>query len=145
MIIPDVNLLLYAYNDRAPEQPRARRWLEDALSGTLPVGFSWTVCIAYIRLVTNRRIVPAAITGKQAVQDVRSWLACPNAVLLQPGPRHLDILDSFAEKNLIVGDIATDAHLAALAVEHQAELHSNDTDFARFPGLRWRNPLREKG
>jgi toxin-antitoxin system PIN domain toxin len=144
MIVPDVNLLVYAYNDRAPEQPRARRWLEDVLSGTQSVGFPWTVCIAYIRLVTNRRIVPSAITGQTAIADIRSWLACPNAHILQPGPRHLDILDSFAEQNLIVGDIATDAHLAALAIEHQAELHTNDGDFARFPGLRWKNPLREK-
>ena len=142
MIVPDVNLLVYAYNDLAPQQKKARRWLEEILSGQQTVGLPWLVCIAFIRLTTNRRVVPTAAHASAAIQHIRKWLACPQVVVLQPGPRHLDILDSFAGQNLITGDIATDAHLAALAIENQAELHSNDADFSRFPGLRWRNPLR---
>jgi hypothetical protein len=91
--------------------------------------------------VTNRRALLLPILPAVAVGHVRSWLERPQVEIVNPGSRHLDLLDGLASAIGAVGNLATDLHLAALAIEHQAELHSNDADFARFPGLRWRNPL----
>lgn len=141
MLVPDVNLLVYAYNSDAPLHARARRWWEDSLSGSDDVGLPWAVILGYVRLMTSRAVLPRPLSAREALAHARAWLGRPQALLLLPGARHLDVLDSLASKTSFSGTLATDAHLAALAIEHQAELHSNDSDFARFPGLRWRNPL----
>jgi toxin-antitoxin system PIN domain toxin len=111
------------------------------LSGTRQVGFAWVVVLGYVRLMTSRAVRVEPIAPADAVADVRAWLARPHVVILQPGRRHLDLLDQLMTAGGASGAHATDAHLAAIAIEHQAELCSNDTDFARFPGLRWTDPL----
>jgi hypothetical protein len=112
-----------------------------APSGRETVGLAWLAVLGYLRIVTNRRALRAPIAPGAAFGHVRSWLARPQVEIVSPGARHLDILEGLAEATRTIGTLATDLHLAALAIEHQAELHSNDTDFGRFPGLRWRNPL----
>lgn len=142
MILPDINLLVYAYNSDAPEHERARAWWEAALSGTRPVGIPWTVMLGYLRLMTSRRVVLEPLAPAEAIGHLRSWLERPCALILAPGARHLDLVDELMMAGRASGELVTDVHLAALAIEHQAELCSNDSDFARFPGLHWTNPLR---
>jgi uncharacterized protein len=142
MLIPDVNLLVYAYNSDAPDHARARRWWEDALSGTNTVGLPWVVLLGFFRIMTSRRILIRPLTADRTLGHLRSWIEQPQSFILQPGPRHLDLLQSLSAAAGVSGELTTDLHLAALAIEHQAELHSNDSDFGRFSGLRWVNPLR---
>ncbi len=141
MILPDINLLVYAYNTDAPRHEAARRWWEDALSQTRPVGLPWVVLLGYLRLMTSRHVLVDPFEAAEALGHIRAWLGRSNTQILQPGPGHLDHLDALIQEIGISGKLTTDTHLAALAIEHQAELHSNDADFSRFPGLRWVNPL----
>jgi toxin-antitoxin system PIN domain toxin len=141
VLIPDINLLVYAYNSDAPDHRPARIWWEHALSGIKPVGLPWVVILGYLRLMTSRRILARPLLPSEAIAHIRSWLDQPQAQIIQPGPRHLDLLESLAGSAHVTGELTTDLHLAALAIEHQAELHSNDSDFSRFSGLRWFNPL----
>jgi len=141
VIVPDVNLLIYAHNRDAPHHAAARAWWEGLLNDTEPVALPWAVSLGFIRLMTHRAVLVTPMDPAAAVANVRAWFARPNVERLDPGPQHLDLLDRLLGAAGIAGNLTTDAHLAALAIEHQCELHSNDTDFARFPGLRWRNPL----
>jgi hypothetical protein len=141
MILPDLNLLIYAYNDDAIEHSRAKVWWETCLSDTRPVGLPWAVIVGFLRLMTNRRLQREPASMPEAMHYIRAWLERPHVEILTPGSRHLDLLDSLMRDAQAPGNLATDAHLAALAIEHGAELHSNDGDFSRFPGLRWINPL----
>ena len=141
MIVPDINLLLYTYDSNSPFHDRAREWWEDLLSSPTPVGLPWLVLLGFIRIRSNRRFIARPMAPAEALAHCRSWLQQPNARILVPGPRHLDILESLLGGPAIGSRLATDAHLAALAIENQAELHSNDSGFLRFSGLRWRNPV----
>ncbi len=141
MIIPDINLLVYAYNLDAPHHTLANTWWKELMEGQQPVGLTWVVCLGFLRLMTNRKILVAPLDANEALSHIHSWCSRPQVQMLQPGPRHLQILQSFSQNRLLSSSLVTDAHLAALAIETQSELHSNDADFARFPGLRWRNPL----
>ena len=141
MIVPDVNLLIYAYNSDAPQHESARTWWEDALSGREPVGLTWAVMLGFVRLMTHPAVLMEPMTAGEALSQVRSWLARPNATVLQPGPRHLDLLDVLFDEAGVAGTLTTDAHLAAIAIENNATLHSNDADFSRFGGLKCLNPL----
>ena len=141
MIVPDLNLLIYAYNEDAPAHTRAKAWWEGLLSGTKPVGVPWAVVLGFVRLMSSRRVLTQPMAAAEALGHCRSWLERPNARLLLPGPSHLDVLTDLLDGPAIGSELVTDAHLAALAIEHQAELHSNDSDFARFSGLRWHNPV----
>lgn len=141
MIIPDVNLLIYAYNADAPHHDEAKAWWEGLLNSEASVGLPWVVALGFIRLMTHRAVLIKPLEPNRAVERVRSWHTRPNVNVLEPGPRHLELLDKLFTAIGTAGKLTTDAHLAALAIEHQYELCSNDTDFARFPGLRWRNPL----
>ncbi len=142
MIVPDINLLVYAYNKRALRHEPAKAWWEATLSGNTPVGLPWVTSSGFIRIMTHRRILEEPISPEDAIDLVRSWLDQPAVVILEPGPRFAGLFFDYLEKLGTAGDLTTDAQLAALAVENQAELHSNDTDFSRFDGLRWRNPLK---
>ena len=142
MILPDINLLAYAYNTRAPAHARARAWWEDCLSGNRPVGLPWAVMLGYLRIMTSRRVLVNPYGAREVLGHIRSWLERPPVQVVQPGPRHLDLLESLVTEAGTAAGLTTDIHLAALAIEHQAELHSNDADFSRFSGLRWTNPLR---
>lgn len=141
MILPDINLLVYAYNEDAPLHHSAKAWWEGCLSGTEPVGLAWAVMLGFVRLMSNRRVLLEPMRAPDALAHCRTWLAQPNARIVTPGPTHVDVLESLLAGPSIGANLVTDAHLAALAIEHQAELHSNDTDFSRFSGLRWRNPV----
>ena len=141
MIIPDINLLVYAYNLDAPYHAPAHAWWKRQMEGTQTVGLTWAVCLGYLRLMTNRNILKAPLEAREALAHIHSWCSRPQVQILHPGPRHLQILKSFAQQGLMTSALVTDAHLAAVAIETQAELHSNDTDFGRFTGLRWHNPL----
>ncbi|HEX5718557.1 MAG TPA: type II toxin-antitoxin system VapC family toxin [Thermoanaerobaculia bacterium] len=141
MILPDLNLLVYAYNSDAPGHRRAKAWWESCLSEIRPVGLPWVVILGYLRLTTSRRVLVDPFTTPESLGHIRSWLERPQVQILQPGSRHLDLLGSLLQDSQASGDLTTDVHLAALAIEHQAELNTNDGDFSRFPGLRWTNPL----
>lgn len=140
MKVVDLNVLLYAINDGSPHHREAHSWLEDALNGVEPIGFCWAVVTGYIRISTNPRVFPDPLTAEDAVADIRSWLACEAAVVVEPGTRHLDVLAGLLEKSGTAGNLVTDTHIAALAIEHGAEVISFDNDFQRFDGLRWSRP-----
>lgn len=141
MIVPDVNLLVYAYNTGAPAHRVARRWWEDLLSGEQAIRLPWVVSCGFVRLMTHSTVLLTPLPTGDAVAHVRSWLAQPNVEVLNPGPRHLEYLARVLDQAGTGGNLVTDAHIAAMAMEMQAEVHSNDADFARFSGLRWHNPL----
>jgi toxin-antitoxin system PIN domain toxin len=141
MIVPDLNLLVYAYNADLPQHAAARTWWEGLCNGREPVGLPWAVACGFIRLMTHPRVVARPLDPTSACACVQSWLTCPTVLVLDPGPRHLALLADLLAALGHAGPLTTDAHLAALAIEHDACLHSNDADFARFAGLRWRNPL----
>jgi toxin-antitoxin system PIN domain toxin len=141
VIVPDVNLLIHAYSSESPAHEAARPWWEGLLNGSQPVGLPWVSMLGFIRVSTHRQIFANPLPVATACAHVRAWLAQPAVTVLDPGPRHAEILFRLLESLGTAGNLTTDAHLAALAIEHQAELHSTDADFARFPGLRWSNPL----
>ncbi len=141
MIVPDLNLLVYAHNEAASLHVPARQWWEDVVNSELRVGVPWAVAMGFIRLVTHAAILREPRHAVDAVAIVRGWFALPGVDPLDPGPRHLEIVEGLFRASGVAGALTTDTHLAALAIEHQAELCSNDADFGRFPGLRWRNPL----
>ena len=141
MKLVDANLLLYAYDDRSPHHVEAKRWLEDVLSGTETVAFAWVVLLAFLRLTTNPRVFERPLDAREALDIVDGWLAAGPATVVHPTALHATHVRALLEPLGTAGNITTDAHLAALAIEHQGELCSCDGDFARFPGLRWRNPL----
>jgi uncharacterized protein len=139
--LPDVNLLLYAVDEGSARHEPARDWLEDRLSGTETFALAWVVLLAFVRLTTSSRVFQSPLTTSQALDLVDSWLAQPCATMVHPTGRHASLLRDLLEPLGTAGNLTTDAHLAALAIEHGAELCSTDLDFSRFPGLRWTNPL----
>lgn len=141
MRLPDVNQLLYAYNSDSPHQGPAASWLEETLSGTETVALTWSVLLAFLRLSTSPTIFPNPMSVVKAFDIVDSWLQQPCTTVVHPTPRHSAVLRDLLGPPGIGGNLTSDAHLAALAIEHGAELYSCDWDFARFPGLRWVNPL----
>ena len=141
MKILDANLLLYAVNKDAPLHLRAKRWLEISLSGTEPVGFSWIVILAFIRITTRPGLFRKPLSPAQAFDVMEAWLQQPSTRILHPGPRHLEIVRNLVEQLGTAGNLTSDAHLAALAIEQNARLYSCDRDFARFPGVEWQHPL----
>lgn len=141
MILPDVNLLLHAYNGDSLVHAEARAWWERLLNSTQPVGLAWVGVLGFIRIATHRQVFFNPLPVTVACAHARAWLAQPYVSVLDPGPRHGEILFGLLESLGTAGNLTTDAHLAALAIEHQAEVHSTDADFARFTGLRWVNPL----
>ncbi len=141
MVVPDINLLVFAYNEAAPRHEAARAWWEALMMGRERIGVPWAVVVGFVRLVTHVTVMEQPLPPRAAMERVRQWFTREHVQSLDPGPRHLVILDQLFESTGVAGSLTTDTHLAALAIEHQCELHSNDSDFARFPGLRWRNPL----
>lgn len=141
MIVPDVNLLIHAYNVESPVHDEARRWWEALLNDARPVGLAWVAVLGFIRIATHRQILTQPMSVAAACDRARSWLARPYLSILHPGERHGEILFGLLDALGTAGNLTTDAHLAALSIEHQAELHTTDADFVRFPGLRWKNPI----
>lgn len=143
MKLTDVNLLLYAVDASSPRHAAARGWLEAQLSGVETFAFPVSVLLAFVRLSTQPRIFSSPFTPAEAFDIVQGWLAQPCATMVAHGDRHLLLVRELLEPLGAAGNLVSDAHLAALAIEHGAELCSADTDFARFPRLRWSNPLAE--
>jgi toxin-antitoxin system PIN domain toxin len=111
------------------------------VGGHQPVAIPWVVALGFLRILTSRVVMVQPMEVSRALAHLGSWFAQPSVSLLQPGPRHLAILSGFSEAGALSSALVSDAQLAALAIEYQAVLHSNDSDFSRFPGLRWHNPL----
>jgi len=136
----DANILIYAVNSASAHHPLARKWLDTALAGSESVGLAWAVVLAFLRLSTHPAVFGRALTPAQATEVVRSWLTQPAAVIVEPGPQHLELLAGLLAEAGTAGNLVSDAHLAAIAIQHDAELVSFDRDFARFAGLRWAIP-----
>lgn len=141
MKLVDTNILIYAVNSDAPHHERARRWLESALSGTGPVGMSWGVLLAFLRVTTRRGILERPLPASDAVAFVDTWLQQPSVELVVPGPNHWAILRALITASGTAGNLTSDAHLAALALEGGWTLVSSDHDFLRFSGLSVLNPV----
>ncbi len=145
MIVPDVNLLVYAVDAASPFHARARAWWDEVLSSASDVGLCFPSVLGFLRMTTNRRVFDSPLSVDDALERVESWLGQPNAVLLAPTGRHWPILSGLLRTANAGANLTTDAHLAAYAIEHAGTLYSNDGDFARFEGLLWRNPLSAEG
>jgi toxin-antitoxin system PIN domain toxin len=141
VIVPDVNLLLYAEIDAYPVHAAARRWWEEALNGERTVGLAPVCLFGFVRIGTNRRVFAEPLAVGEALERVRGWLEQPNVTYLVPGSEHLQLALRLLSQLGTAGNLTTDVQIAAHALEHNAEVHSNDGDFARFEGLRWVNPL----
>ena len=141
MIIPDLNLLVYAHFDGTPHHKAARRWWEGLINGSERVGVPWVVATGFVRLITHPRVVANPATTTEAIDYVQEWFRFSHVTPVNPGSDHLTHLRRSLAAAGVGAELVTDAHLASIAMEYQAELHSNDADFSRFPGLRWRNPL----
>lgn len=141
MILIDANILVYARVRSVPQHEAARTWLDRQLNGTTAVGLPWVSLLAFLRLVTNPRIFERPDSMSDAWRQVTAWLGCEPAWTPQPGEGHTKLLGELLGLPGMHGNLVPDAHLAALAMEHGLTLCSTDGDFARFPGLRWSNPL----
>lgn len=141
MTLIDANLLIYAIDADSPHHRTAKRWLEAVLSGTTSVGFPWIVLLAFLRITTREGILNRALTADEACDYVDSWLAQPNVEVVTPGPRHWPLLRGLLLASGTAGNLTSDAHVAAMAIERGATLCSTDNDFKRFPGLLHVNPL----
>jgi hypothetical protein len=141
MILIDVNLLLYAHHRASLQHERSRLWLEQVLSGVQPVGLAWATIVSFIRISTSARILARPLTLDEAIGIVAGWLSQPTVAILEPGEGHWSIFSQLLKTGQATGPLASDAHLAALAIEHGATLCSNDRDFSRFPNLKLLNPL----
>lgn len=141
MKLPDVNLFVYAYDELAPQHERAKTWLEDVLSDSETVAFAWVALLGFVRLTTSRQRFGSPWSPEQALDVVDSWLVQPMATVVHPTARHASVLRDLLAPLGTGGNLTSDAHLAALAIEHGATLCSHDNDFSRFPGLRWEDPL----
>lgn len=142
MILPDINLLVHAFNSDAADHRKARAWWESRLFEEEIVALPWVVVFGFIRITTNRKIVSRPWTASEALDVVDSWLQFSHVQMIEPTPRHWKVFGELLRRVGVAGNLTTDAHLAALAIEHGCMLYSTDADFARFPGLRWKNPLR---
>lgn len=140
MQLIDANVLLHAVNERAREHDLARNWLIEALGGSEVVGLAWLVLLAFLRLSTHPAIFPRPLEVGQAASAMETWLGSPQAVLVEPTRRHLPLLRGLLVQSGTAGNLVGDAHLAALALEHDATVISFDRDFDRFEGVSWRLP-----
>jgi len=143
VILVDANLLLYAYHPRAEQHEESRAWLEAVLSGPDLVRFAWLTLWAFLRIATSPRVFESPLSTSEAEAAISSWLGQPAVGILDPGERHWDILRGLVRDGQAAGALVMDAVLAAIALEHGATICTTDRDFARFPGLKWMNPLAE--
>lgn len=142
MILVDTNILIYAEDKLSPFHEEARQWWDAQLSGELPVCLSWSIISAFIRICTNRNIFRKPLTLDQAINRVQSWIDQPCLRLINPTESHWQIFQTLLLGGQANANLVPDAYLAALAVEHGCTLYSTDSDFSRFPRLKWKNPLK---
>ena len=143
MILPDINLLLYAHDSSGTQFRPAMKWWQRCLDGPEPVGLPWVVILGFIRLSTNHRIFAHPQSPAAACATVSEWLTLPHFSILTPSPDHFVRLSANLKHLGVAGNLTTDAHLATLASESGYILHTTDADFARFPKLKTINPLKK--
>lgn len=141
MIVPDVNLLIFAYHEQSPYHEVASKWWEGLINGEETVGIPWVVSMAFVRQMANPSILATPMRPGESLQQVKSWFQYAHIRSLDPGANHLTLLQDILDAVGGGVKLITDAHIAALAIEHQAVVHSHDSDFRRFPGLQWYDPL----
>lgn len=141
MILVDVNILIYATNHAANQHPAASEWLNSKLGETNRLALPWASLLGFLRLATGLRIFPRPLTMTAAWQQVSQWLQREPVWIPQPTERHAEVLGNLLAQPGVHGNLVSDAHLAALAIEHGLTLCSTDGDFARFRDLKWVNPL----
>lgn len=141
MTILDINILLYAHDPESPQHMAARAWLDNLFNSPEVIGLPWATIWGFVRISTNQRIRPNPKGAAGAFQRVREWLTQPGVAVIEPGPHHIELLEQLVVGGQAAGRLVSDAVLAALAIENGATLASTDRDFARFPNLRWMNPL----
>ena len=141
MVIPDVNILLYAYNPDAVQNKSAAVWLENQLASREMFGITWLTLWAFVRLGSNPKVWPHPPSVSALFDRIDEWLSLPNVIMVHPGPRHRTIFGRLVIETGGISGLASDAALAAIAIEHAATLASSDRDFRKFSGLRWVNPL----
>ncbi|RIL05688.1 VapC toxin family PIN domain ribonuclease [bacterium] len=141
MILVDANLLVYAHHPGFRQHAAARAWLDEQLGGSTQVALPWPSLLAFLRLSINGRVLERPLSASAAWAQVEAWLSVPVAWVPVPTERHAEVLAHLMRSSVSSHALVTDAHLAALALEHGLVLCSSDGDFARFPGLRWSNPL----
>jgi uncharacterized protein len=141
MKLIDLNILLYVVNEDSAHHARVLAWWERSLNDDEPLGLPWVVLLGFLRIATNPDVFPRPLAPDAAAAKIGSWLSLDNTRLVQERDEHWNILRTLLSEAGTAGNLVTDAHLAALAISHGAELVSCDTDFARFRGLRWHNPL----
>ena len=141
MILVDANLLIYAVNRDLPDHPKSKAWLEAQLGGAELVGLPWVVLLAFLRICTNRRVFEKPLSVPSSLNYIDQWLGQPPVRPLAPGPHHWGILRELLIANGTGGNLTTDSHIAALAIEHGCAVYSADNDFKRFTGVRHVNPL----
>ena len=141
MKLLDLNLLIYAVDESSSRHQEARRWLDETLSGPGTVAFAWSVLVGFVRLSTRAAVFERPLTADEAFDIIDGWLQQPSVTVIRPSDRHARLLRDLLSRLGTAGNLTSDAHLAALAIEHGAELCSTDADFGRFAGVRWVNPL----
>ncbi len=141
MIVPDINLLVFAYNLTRPENPAAAEWWEGLVNGTENVGIPRLVATGFVRLMSNPKVMSSPFSGSEAAELVNYWFTWSHIFPINPGDRYLIHFHALLAATGSGGDLVPDAHIAALAMEYGAEVHSADSDFGRFRGVRWHNPL----
>ena len=141
MIVPDINLLVFAYNYMSPEHDAAARWWENLVNGTGDIGVPWLVDTGFVGLMSNPNVMGSSLSGIEAADLVSGWFSHGHITPIDPGVGYLSHFRELLAITGAGGNLVPDAHIAALAIEHDAEVHTHNSDFARFPGVRWRNPL----
>ena len=142
MRVPDINILIYAINRDTPYHKQAyKAWLEQSLSGSEPMGLTWIVILGFLRIVTHGSIMPHPLSPETALELIVGWLRQPVVRILQPSNQHCQLAKRFLSQSGTAGNLTSDAHLAAFAIEHAACLYSSDNDFSHFYSLRWKNLL----
>ena len=143
MIVVDLNILLYAINPTFEHHAKIKKWWETSMNGNEPIGLAWIVLLGFMRISTNPRIFPNPLSTETAIRKIDIWLNHHNTQLMHESENHWSILRELLNDTGAAGNLVTDAYLAALSISNGAKLVSCDNDFARFPKLRWQNPLQE--
>ncbi len=140
MKIVDINILIYAINEDSPLHAKIKSWWENAVMDEEPIGLPWVVVLGFLRIVTNTRIMPRALSPDAATELMDEWLSIPSAAIIHPHENHWNILRELFKDMGTAANLTTDIHLAAMAIEYGARLYSTDNDFSRFKKLRWVDP-----